>query len=196
MLQRCRHTRVRTGRTLCKPPARRGPDNQPLRLLLTVVVALMLPACRSVSAPRTITLAALEQAPTATATTYEHVVVANPQPLRALCTPLGPRLGLVQIRSAQQWALLAQAAPHLRPCPDLRRGILVGLVCWAGTPVDGHWPIRIDGVQVREGAGLVRADFRGGTYLPDGVTFLETAHVPGLAVVLAVDVNGATFYPE
>jgi hypothetical protein len=123
-------------------------------------------------------------------------VVADPLPLRELCIPLGPRLGLIQIRSARQWDLLARAAPQLGQCPDFSRGILVGLICWAGTPLDGHWPIRLDSVQVRDGAGLVHADFRGGTYLPDGVAFLEIAHVPGLATVLVVNVNGATFYPE
>ena len=138
----------------------------------------------------------MEKAPAATAIAYEHIVVADPLPLRELCIPLGPRLGLIQIRSTRQWELLARAAPQLGQCPDLSRGILVGLICWAGTPLDGHWPIRLDSVQVRDGAGLVRADFRGGTYLPDGVAFLEIAYIPGLATVLVVNVNGATFYPE
>ena len=39
-------------------------------------------------------------------------------------------------------------------------------------------------------------DFEGGSFLPDGTTFLEAAQYDGLAAVLIVDVNGTRFYPE
>ena len=196
MVQNSGSMTVRTGRELCKRPGRRCPDNRRLLLLAALGATLALSACHATSGFRTISLDALERAPTVAATTREHVLVTDPQPLRELCVPLGPRLGLIQVRSVRQWDLLARAVPQLRECPDFRRGALVGLLCWAGTPLDERWPIRIEGVHVQDGAGLIRAEFHSGTYLPDGVTFLDIAHVPGLAVVLAVDVNGTTYYPE
>jgi hypothetical protein len=74
--------------------------------------------------------------------------------------------------------------------------MVVGLACWAGTPLDGQWPIDIACVRVHGGAGIVQARFIGGTFQPDGTAVLVTAHVPGLAAVLAADVNGTTFCPE
>ena len=154
------------------------------------------PACTAPSKPRTITMAALESAPPVLSTDVRHVVVANPAALRDLCMPLGTRLGLLQIRSAAEWERVARVAPQIGSRPDLRNGTLIGLACWAGTPVDGRWPVHIDAIRIHDGAGLVTAVFEGGTYLPDGTAVIETAHVPGLAIVLAVDLNGTTFYPQ
>lgn len=125
-----------------------------------------------------------------------RLVVADAEALRFLCTPLGPRLGLVEIHSPRQWEFLAQVAPQIGRCPDLRAGTLVGIACWAGTPVDGRWPVQLEAVQVHQGAGLLKARFRGGNYLPDGTARLETAYVEGLRAVLVVDVNGTDFYPN
>jgi len=188
-----RSQRVRTGAGLCKTsPVRR------VRWLSVVVAAaaLLQGACDTLPPTRTITLSALENAPPRPASADERIMVPDAEALMRLCTPLGPRLGLLQVRSSEEWDRLAQIVPWLGHCPDLRHGILIGLACWAGTPVDGQWPIRIDSVQVTEGAGLVRACFHSGSYLPDGVAYLEIAHVKGLAAVLVVDVDGTTFYPD
>jgi hypothetical protein len=163
-----------------------------------VAVALSLLGCWTLPAcgvGRTVRLADLERAPRITPVAGQRVIVADPTALHELCTALGPRLGLLQVRRAADWDRLVRAAPELGPCPDLRAGIVVGLVCRAGTTLDGRWPVRIEGVRLYGGAGLLEARFRGGTFLPDGTMLLETAYVPGLTAVLAADVNGTTFCP-
>lgn len=156
----------------------------------------LLCACTATTGSRTVTMATLEDAPTSPLERPEQRVVADPQVLRELCTPLGPRLGLLQVRCQADWRRLANAAGPIGACPDLREGIVLGLACWAGTPIDGQWPVHIQAVRVCEGGGLVQADFETGSYLPDGTARLETAHVKGLGTVLAVDVNGTMFYPK
>lgn len=183
--------RVRGPAGHCKRPLARA-----LGVPAGLVLLALCPACAHLSAPGTITMATLESAPPVQTTASRRIVVADPAALRDLCTPLGPRLGLLQVRSETEWRRVLRAAPDLGPAPDFRQGILIGLACWAGTPVDGHWPVHINAVQVHDGAGLVTSAFQGGSYLPDGTAVLETAHVRGLAAVLAVDVNGTTFYPR
>lgn len=203
---------LRTAGNVCKPGAPSFPQmRQRLRRGWRICVrhgrsarlpaglaslAVLLAACNTAPKPKTITMAALESAPSAPTAGIERLIVSDPLALQEMCTPLGRRLGLVQVRCRSDWIRLARAVPQIGPCPDLRHGMLVGLACWAGTPVDGHWPLRIDAVRVHDGAGLVEADFHGGSYLPDGTTFLEIAHVAGMSAVLAVDINGTTFYPE
>lgn len=143
-----------------------------------------------------VTLASLEAAPVEPLNGGQRHVVTDADALRTMCTPLGPRLGLLQVRSRREWDRLAAVAPNIGPCPDLRRGTLVGLACWAGTPLDGGWPIELDGIQLQSGGGLLKARFHGGTYLPDGTARLETDYVQGLGRVLVVDVNGTSFYPD
>lgn len=152
--------------------------------------------CRPAAAPRTITVAALEGAPPAPKTAQRRLIIADAAALRRVCYPLGSRLGLLQIRSAKEWERVARELPQLGPCPDLTRGAVVGLACWTGTPVSGGWPVTLAAIRVHEGAGLVEGDFHAGTYLPDGVAYVETAHVHGLRTVLIVDVSGTTFYPD
>ncbi len=161
-----------------------------------MIAVVVLPACNSPSIVRTVTLDALENAPPVAPDNPQRVVVADSSRLLGLCTALGPRLGLVQVRSRAQWLQLRQAAPDIGTCPDLGTGALVGLACWVGTPVDGHWPVTINDVLLHKGAGLLRGEYHGGNFLPDGVTYLEIAHVTGLNTVLAVDVSGSMFYPE
>ena len=177
--------RVRIETGLCKPVARVG----------CLLGAWLLVGCVGSLTPKTVSLQALEQAPPAAAQPVAHAVVASADTLRGLCTPLGPRLGLIQIRSVAEWTRLARAAGLVQACPDLRRGMLVGLLCWAGTPVDGGAPIRIRSVHTKDGGGLLRAQFAGGSYLPDGTAYLDTEFVPDLNSVLAVDVNGTLFAP-
>ena len=113
--------------------------------------------------------------------------------MREMCVPLGPRLGLLQIRNHEEWERLASAVPAIGQPPDFRRGMLVGLVSWAGTPADGHWPVHIDAVEAYRGAGVVEASFDGGSYFPDGVGLLETICADGVRRVLIVDVDGIVF---
>jgi hypothetical protein len=164
-------------------------------LPVAALACCLLPACGPDPAGRPIRLTDLEHAPRLMLPAGQRVTVADPKVLYELCTPLGPRLGLLQVRSPADWARLVQAAPGLGPCPDLRAGTVVGLACWAGTTLDGRWPLRIDGVHLYRGAGLLEANFHGGTFLPDGTATLETAYVPGLAAILAADISGTTFCP-
>ncbi len=186
---RAERARVRSAARVCKPPVRVvGP------CLLGVVLALT--ACSTAPHAATLTLADLESGQTRLPLESRRTLVADMRELRPLLTPLGPRLALVRVRDAEDWRRLRSAAPQVGTCPDLRRGIVVGLASMAGTPADGAWPIELFVARLRDGAGLVCGFFRGGTYLPDGTTYLETAQIDGLRDVLVVDVNGTKFYPD
>ncbi len=187
--------KVRRVRGVCKHPPHAGHRTLARVLGLTLGATLLL-GCQPNATPRTITVAALEGAPPARTTAQKKLVVPDTAALQRVCYPLGPRLGLLQVRSAKEWELVSRAVPQIGPCPDLARGALVGLACWTGTPVDGTWPVSLATVRVCEGAGLLEGDFHPGTYLPDGTAYLETAYVPGLRSVLIVDVSGTTFYPD
>lgn len=180
--------------SLCKHAGSAGP-RRPAGWLLGLLLAAWLPACTGGPSAVTVTLEDLEAAVPVAITDTRRVYVSDPAVLHDLCTPLGSRLGLLQIHRTADWERLSAAAPELGPCPDLRSGSVIGLACWAGTPVSGHWPIRIDAVHLHRGAGLLEARFVGGTYLPDGAAVLETAHVRGLHTLLVANINGSLFCP-
>ncbi len=190
---------VRTTRRVCKHAKRRVRCAGAAVWISAVGVATLpvlglFSGCAAPVPTRTVTLAALEEAPAAQ-TSAAHWLVANINALRTLCAPLGPRLGFLQVQTPDEWERLANAAPQLRETPGFGRGVLIGVASWAGTPVDRAWPVHIQRVRVYHGAGLVEARFHPGTYLPDGTAYLETAHVNGLEKVLAVRVDGSLYYP-
>jgi hypothetical protein len=189
MDKRRRKARLRTPRSVCKL-------SRPAGLFAALVVAVAVPSCVMPARIQTVSLASLESAPSAPLYRSERFVVRDAARLQSLCTPLGPRLGLVQVRKPADYDALKTLVPELGPCPDLRRGMLIGLACWAGTPIDGRWPVELTAVQVQSGGGLLTAQYRGGTYYPDGTGRLVTEYVPDLTAVLVVDVNGTSFYPD
>jgi hypothetical protein len=160
-----------------------------------VVSLASLCACGPVSGPRTISLQALEAAPPAKVPATTRHLVGDPDALRPLYQPLGRRLGLIQVRDAYEWDQFTRATGSTAPCPDLRRGIVVGLVSDTGTPLAGGWPFRWEAIRVSDRAGLIEAHFNGGNYLADGTTYLETAYIDGLSAVLVVSVDGVQYYP-
>ncbi len=164
-------------------------------VLAAGVVLLVAAACRQSVRVRTVTLGDLENAPARPLNNTRHVVVREPDALRPLCKPLGPRLSLLQVADDHDWQALAQAAPDIGPRPDLTSGSLVGIVSWAGTPVDADWPVEMETIRQFGGGGLIEASFASGSYLPDGTAFLVSAYVPELKAVLVVDVDGTAFYP-
>lgn len=161
---------------------------------LTVLLA-GLSACGVSPVRWTISLHELETAPVNQLHATRRHIVSDPAAPRPLYQPLGRRFGLIQVCSEDQWEQLSHAAQHVGPCPDLRCGIVVGLVSEAGTPLDGGWPFRWQGIRLCEGAGLIEASFNAGNYLPDGTTWLETAYVERLRKVLVVSVDGSRYYP-
>jgi len=180
-------------RRFCKSGTPAGPIR---RLFAAFSAVVCLTACSS-SGPRTITVGVgeLEQAASVSPSGRQRVIAGNPDSLASCYQPLGKRMGLVQVRSAAQWDALRAATGDLGPCPDLSQGIVIAIVSRAGLPIDGQWPISLDDVRVMDGAGLVRADFHAGTYLPDGTTYLEVAQIRGLSSVLMVDIDGVRFFP-
>jgi hypothetical protein len=185
-------------------PAHRAPyglaGRWPLRVCTAAIIGLAalvsLAGCALQPPTKTVTLTALETAPAEPLPAAQRLVASDSAALRSLCTPLGPRLGLLQVRSADDWRLYRQVVTAKQKCPDLQLGSVVGIVCWAGTPLDGQWPVSVEAVQVEEGGGLLKARFHGGTYQPDGIAYLETGYVPGLRSVLVVNVNGTSFFPQ
>ncbi|MBI5863670.1 MAG: hypothetical protein HZB38_04005 [Planctomycetes bacterium] len=162
-------------------------------------MCVLLGALSSCAAPRRaapLSIGTLEAAPSAQLRESCRTIVSDPQEIADLCRPLGPRMDLVQVHTNADWARLQQVCPDLGPAPDLARGAIVGVLCRAGTPLSGEWPIELDRVRVADGAGFLSASFVGGSYLPDGVGFLEAAYVEGLSDVMMVDVNGVRFFAD
>ena len=125
-----------------------------------------------------------------------RAIVSDVAGIGELSRPLGRRLSLIEIHNASEWDALRRHAPELGPAPDFSRGTVFGLASHAGVPLDGDWPIRLDLVRVYDGAGFAVASFAGGSYLPDGTSYLEAVQVENLDTVLMVEVNGTRFYPQ
>jgi hypothetical protein len=183
--------------THCKqsghPPA---PRVVPVLLAATLVALGGLSACGTHIRPQVVSVNALETAPVVKPSVTRRAIVSDTAQLRELYYPLGERLGLFQVRSAEQWELLRHQAPELGRAPNFDSGIVVGLASHAGLPLDGTWPIRLEAVRIHNGAGFASGRFEGGSFLPDGSTFLEAAQFDALAAVLIVEINGTRFYPE
>ncbi len=145
---------------------------------------------------RVVSLRQLESAPLTLPGQTRRIVLADAQALDGAYHALTPRLGILVVRDAATWQRLARQMPNPGPQPDLSTGAVVGVVSRAGLPLDGCWPVSLDAIQVHGGAGLVSASFRGGTYLPDGTLYAETAYVNDLDAVLVVSVNGLRYFPE
>jgi hypothetical protein len=184
----------------CKQPestSRRGRRGLRVSLLLIGLAgSATLSACGLRPHRRAIDIHALETAAAVEPRLVRQAIVSDVSALDKLYHRLGPRLGLFQIRTAEQWEALRRHAPELGPSPDLTRGIAVGLASHAGLPVDGAWPIHLETVRVHDGIGFALGHFQGGSFLPDGTTYLEAAQFDGLAAVVMVEVNGTRFYPE
>jgi hypothetical protein len=157
--------------------------------------ALTLASCAA-PAWRTVRSEDLDTAPEAAASQVWHVRLTDPARIVSQSRPLSRRMALVQVRTCADWRALAQAAPQLGPCPELGRGMVVGLVYFGGTPLDGDWPLELSAVRVFNGAGLVETHFTGGSFLAVGAGFVHLAQVDGLRAVLIVDVDGTRFYPR
>jgi hypothetical protein len=153
-------------------------------------------ACAPGPLHRTVTLQSLESAPATSSSAIERHIASDPEALRPLYHPLGRRLGLIVIRNQRDWQQLSRAIPQIGPCPDLSRGMVVGLALEAGASLSGGWPVRWDAVRVYDGAGLIEAHFNPGNYLADGLTCVDTAYVNGLNAVLVVAVDGVRYYPQ
>ena len=164
---------------------------------LAAVIGLgALSACGTHPRGRAISVCSLETASTSPPIATQRTLVSDTADLEHLYYPLGRRLGLFQIKTTDEWEALCRHAPELGPSPDFSRGIVVGMASRVGMPLDGTWPIHLQSMRIHEHAGFAIARFEGGSFLPDGTTYLETAQFDGLAVVLMVEVNGLRFYPE
>ncbi|MFH1746720.1 MAG: hypothetical protein ABIG44_06710 [Planctomycetota bacterium] len=188
---------------LCKQTnhvqALRGTPVRGRSLLILVGLTSVLvgfPACTWQTVRRTVTLSALEAAPQVYPTNHCRRIAIDPSALQPVARPLSERIALVQVHSPMEWDQLCQATGAVASCPDFSRGMIVGLISQTGTPLDGSWPFEWGSVHVHEGAGLLRVHFTGGSYFPDGTTYVETAYVENLGALLVVDINGDRFYPN
>lgn len=160
-----------------------------------LALTIALTSCSSPGVLHRVSEPRLEAAPQADTRGLGRAVVTNVAPLERLYQPLGQRMGLCQVRTPADWDALRRAIPILGRSPDLSRGMAIAVVSRVGSPLSGEWPVSVESVRVVEGGGYVCANFEGGTYLPDGVSYVELAYVGGLTDVLMVDVNGVRFYP-
>lgn len=165
-------------------------------LLIIASGLASLSSCSTQPRSQAVSIHTLENAATVQPGATRRAIVSHAPELGSFYYPLDSRLGLFQIRNAEQWNTLRRCAPELGRCPDLKRGIVIGLASRAGLPLNGTWPIRLETTRVHDGAGLVTAQFNGGSFLPDGTTYVEAAQYDNLRAVLIVEVNGVRFYPE
>ena len=177
--------------TICNPDRRIT-----LLSLAGLLIVLVTSGCATSSRPYTVSLRELETAPPHKPIKTQRQVVSNAAALRPLYQALGRRLGLIQIHSADEWRQLALAAPNIGPCPNFHDGLIIGLVSSVGTSLDGVWPFHLSAVRNHHGVGLIEAEFISGSYLPDGVTYLETAYLDNVSAVLVVNVDGINYFPE
>ncbi len=185
---------LKTPRKLCKLSGGRR-CGLPGRAMLALLVVGLAAGCQAPHSSRTVTEQQLESQPPKEVSDALRVPVADPGALRSLCVALGPRLGLVQVKSAADFVRLRRAAPAIGACPDLNRGTLVGLVCWDGTSLSAPVTLELDSIRVCNGGGLLEARYAGGSHLPDGSAELVMTYVPRMANVLVVSINGSRFYP-
>lgn len=165
----------------------------PCLALLTLALSA---SCTLSPAVRTVRLEQLEAAEDIPVRAVSRGVVSDPAALEPLVRPLGPRLGLLVVRTPAEWEALSRAVPGIGRSPNLTRGAVVGLIARVGLPLDGEWPASMERVQVSDGAGLLTVRFDGGSFLPDGTTYVELAQVDGLEAVLVVDVGDTRFFPR
>jgi hypothetical protein len=169
-------------------------------MALTGTVALICLAltasCALAPAVRSVRLEQLELAREVPLRPAGRSVISDPAVLEPLAQPLGRRLALLVVRTRAEWEALSRAVPGIGRRPNLARGAVIGLICRVGLPLGGEWPASMERIQVAQGAGLLTVRFDGGSFLPDGTSYLELAQVEGLEAVLVVDVGGSRFFPR
>lgn len=159
---------------------------------LLIAVSFSTLAC---TRTRSISAQELAEAPLAQTELPLFGPLSELESLGGLYTPLGPRLGLIQVHSGDEWRRLSQVAPWLPVEPNWGNGSYVGLVSYAGQPIDGEPPVKLRYVRIFEGAGLVMGEFSSGSYLPDGSAYLTGTYVPGLKHVLLVEISDVRYRP-
>lgn len=183
----------------CKLPLRAAGGGLGLRRVVApaaVISAMLVGGC-AVRSHSVITPDELDAAVPRLPIDVRRGLLADPDRVRDLMTHLGSRMALIQVHAREQWDRLSAACGGLGVCPDLSRGDVFAVASLIGTPTDGdEWPVALEEVRAVRGAALLTASFAGGSYLPDGATYVCIAHVPDVRSVLIVEVNGVRFYPE
>ncbi|MBL8878544.1 MAG: hypothetical protein JNG88_05435 [Phycisphaerales bacterium] len=123
----------------------------------------------------------------------QRAVVLDEALFARFVRPVNDRVALVEIHDEQGWQTFNAGCAGLGARPDFAHGMFVGVLTRLGQPLDGEWPCELQAVRVVDGAGLVSASLRGGTYLPDGMTCVDGAFVYGLKRALVLEINGDRF---
>ena len=167
------------------------------RGLIAATLSLVpLVGCIALNPRRTVSTEELERGSQYVPQDRRRVVISYVTQLGDAYVQLSPRLGLIQVRTVDQWRQFAAATRWSDAAPNLADGRVVGLAYSAGTPVDGEWPVELQGVRACGDAGLLLGRLHGGSYLPDGATYAELTYVKKPCTILMVDVGGARFFPK
>lgn len=187
-------------------PPRNNPPLAPRRrsalapragLSLALTLAAALGACRTPARETTVTLEQLERAAPARVLPLGSAVLADPAALEPSYHALNGRMGFYALHTPEDLARLHALAPHLPlPLPPPGRGLVVALASRIGTPLHERWPVRLRAARTVHGGALVEGRFAGGSYLLDGLTFIDAAYVPDATDVLVVEINGVKFMPQ
>lgn len=164
--------------------------------LAIFAVAVCLPHIAGCSAPpgqTYIHMETLEVAAEARLSEPQRAVVLDESRIASLVRSVNDRVALIEIRDDREWDVFRATCVGLGPRPNFSCGAFVAVMTRVGQPLDGEWPCRLEGVRVVQGAGLVNATLRGGTYLPDGTTYIDGAIVCGLRRSLVLEINGDRF---
>ncbi len=174
---------------------RAGPRSARTTIVVLPVLLCLLGSCQS--APRAATVGP------------DLLRTARPVPLRrlaraevsggrlpaGLAVPLTGRLWLIELRTPGQWRRLRAIAPGIGDCPDLRRGVVFGLLLRCGQPLSGRWPLALRTARVAGGAALLEGRVAGGSFLLDTTGYLTLVQVPGAHYAAVLDLGDQRFYP-
>lgn len=175
----------------------RWPRHAFLGLLLSTGIAFAAQSgCSARPAARNLRLDDIQAAPPVPILHRQRMWVTDLRSLVAAYPTLGKRAVLLYARTPAEWSNLRRLLPDVALRPDFDRGAIIGIVSMCGSTITGEWPVAIESVRVLQGAGLLRVELPGGTFLPDGAGAAELAFVECLRTALVVDVNAERYFPE
>lgn len=122
-----------------------------------------------------------------------RIWLEHPEALTSIATNLTPRVSLLILRAARDWANVQLAAPTIGANPIPRDGLIVGILGHTGTPVNGGWPLHLRNIARSGDRAHLAIDLLPDSYLPDGATCLELFVLPGIHALASVELNQVTY---
>ncbi len=181
-------------RSLCNPPESSAIRAVVCRASLLLLAALQLPGGGCSLGSRSEDSRQYPSGPTSVRMVpLTDTWLPDPAALAREMHALGPRLAVLQVRDPQAWNAVAAALPDPPPLPDFKSGSVVGLISRIGRPVGGSAPVQLREVLDLGDAASISGAFAGGSFLPDGSTYLTLAWVETRSPVDLAEIDGQIF---